>query len=204
MGYSNYEQIKTVAKKFKFEVRITSLFPKIDIVQPSACLVESLRRSSVMVLTNEKTKLERVVSPILLEIAQAYTENFSFFSGELLDVNEADDLVDECDFFFTLHPPRPYVDAPIVAMIKSKDEDLEWGVAQCAAQMYAAKLYNETEGKVMPTIFGCVTDGTEWQFVKLENDVFHLDNRVITDLPSILGVWHQILKSLLATFKLKK
>ena len=204
MGYSNYEQIKTVAKKFKFEVRITSLFPKIDIVQPSACLVESLRRSSVMVLTNEKTKLERVVSPILLEIAQAYTENFSFFSGELLDVNEADDLVDECDFFFTLQPPRPYVDAPIVAMIKSKDEDLEWGVAQCAAQMYAAKLYNETEGKVMPTIFGCVTDGTEWQFVKLENDVFHLDNRVITDLPSILGVWHQILKSLLTTFKLKK
>ena len=204
MGYSNYEQIKTVAKKFKFEVRITGLFPKIDVVQPSACLVESLRRSSVMVLTNEKTKLERVVSPILLEIAQAYTENFSFFSGELLDVNEADDLVDECDFFFTLQPPRPYVDAPIVAMIKSKDEDLEWGVAQCAAQMYAAKLYNETEGKVMPTIFGCVTDGTEWQFVKLENDVFHLDNRVITDLPSILGVWHQILKSLLATFKLKK
>ena len=82
-------------------------------------------------------------------------------------------------------------------MAESKDEDMEWGVAQCAAQMYGAKLYNEMEGKDIPIIFGCATDGIEWQFMKLENNVYHLDNRVFTELTSILGIWHQILKSYL-------
>lgn len=207
MGYSNFNQIKSVAKKFKLDVRISSLFPKIDLVQPSACLVETVRRSTVMVMTNEKTKTERLISPILIEIAQAYTDQFSFFSGEALDVNADDDLEDDCDFFFTGQPPKPYIDAPIVALIKSRDQDTEWSVAQCAAQMQGAKLYNETEGKAIPVIYGCVTDGTEWLFMKLEANVIHLDNRALTDLASIVGAWHTVLKSFtptLAALKLKK
>lgn len=197
MGYSNYKKIKTVVKKFHLDVRVVSLFPEITKVEPSDWLKETLKRSNVMVLTNEKTKSERVISPILVEIAQSYTEYISFFSGESLNVKPEDDLSGECDFFFALHPPKPYIDAPIISLAESKDEDMEWGVAQCAAQMYGAKLYNEMEGKDIPIIFGCATDGIEWQFMKLEDNVYHLDNRVFTELTSILGIWHQILKSYL-------
>ena len=133
----------------------------------------------------------------LVEIAQSYTDHISFFSGEPLNVRPEDDLSGECDFFFALHPPKPYIDAPIVSLAESKDEDMEWGVAQCAAQMYGARLYNEMEGKPIPVIFGCATDGIEWQFMKLENNVYYLDNHVFTELTSILGVWHQILQSFL-------
>lgn len=198
MGYSNYKKIRTVVKKFKLDVSVINLFPEVQTVEPSSWLIETLKRSNVMVLTNEKTKSERVISPILVEIAQSYTEHISFFSGEPLNVKPEDDLSGECDFFFALHPPKPYIDAPIISLAESKDEDMEWGVAQCAAQMYGAKLYNEMEGKIIPIIFGCATDGIEWQFMKLENNVYYLDNRVFTELPSILGVWHQILKSFLA------
>ena len=197
MGYSNFKKIKTVVKKFNLDVQIVNLFPEVEKVEPSAWLVETLRRSNVMVLTNEKTKSERVISPILVEIAQSYTAHISFFSGEPLNVRPEDDLSGECDFFFALHPPKPYIDAPIVSLAESKDEDMEWGVAQCAAQMYGAKLYNEMEGKPIPVIFGCATDGIEWQFMKLENNVYYLDNHVFTELTSILGVWHQILQSFL-------
>jgi hypothetical protein len=197
MGYSNYKKIKTVVKKFNLDVRIIELFSEIQTVEPSAWLKETLRRSKIMALTNEKSKSERVISPILVEIAESYTDTISFFSGEALNVRAEDDLSGECDFFFSLHPPKPYIDAPIISLAESKDEDMEWGVAQCAAQMYGAKLYNEMEAKDIPIIYGCATDGIEWQFLKLENNIYYIDNQIFTELPKILGIWHQILQSYL-------
>ena len=76
----------------------------------------------------------------------------------------------------------------------AQDEDKSYGIAQCAAQMYGAKLYNEMEGKDIPFIYGCATDGIEWQFMKLENNVYQLDNKIYTDLREVLGVWHYVIK----------
>ena len=194
MGYSNYRKIKTVVKKFNLEVSWVSLFDQIESVEPSAWLAETLQISRLLPLTNEKTKSERVVSPILMEVSRNYLDKISFFSGEDLNIRPEDDLSGECDFFFALHPPKPYIDAPIISLAEAKDEDMDWGIAQCAAQMYGAKLYNEMEGKNIPFIYGCATDGIEWQFMKLENDIYYVDNKVFTDLREILGVWHHIIK----------
>ncbi len=73
-------------------------------------------------------------------------------------------------------------------------EDKSYGIAQCAAQLYGAKLFNESEKKTISTLYGCATDGIKWQFMKLENDVYYVDNKVFTDLREILGVWHHIIK----------
>ncbi|CAN5470792.1 hypothetical protein BH20ACI1_BH20ACI1_20640 [soil metagenome] len=193
MGYSNYRKIKTVVKKFNLEVSWLSLFDEIIPVEPSSWLAETLELSKLMPLTNEKTKSERVVSPILMEVSRNYIDRISFFSGEDLNIRPEDDLSGECDFFFALHPPKPFIDAPIISLAEAKDEDMDWGIAQCAAQMLGAKLYNEMEGKNIPFIYGCATDGIEWQFMKLENDIYYIDNRIFTDLSEILGVWHKII-----------
>ena len=195
MGYSNYKQIKNVVKKFNLDMRLMRLFAEdLEKVEPSSWLLETLDMAKGTPLTNEKSKSERVVSPILLEASKHYTEQISFFSGESLNVKPEDDLAGECDFFFALHPPKLYIDAPIISLAEAKDEDMEWGIAQCAAQMLGAKFYNEMEGKNIPFIYGCATDGIEWQFMKLENDVYYVDNKVFTDLKEILGVWHHIIK----------
>ena len=195
MGYSNYRQIKNVVKKFNLDMRLMRLFAEdIEKVEPSSWLLETLEMAKGTPITNEKSKSERIVSPILLEASKHYTEQISFFSGESLNVKPEDDLSGECDFFFALHPPKLYIDAPIISLAEAKDEDMEWGIAQCAAQMLGAKFYNEMEGKKIPFIYGCATDGIEWQFMKLENDVYYVDNKVFTDLKEILGVWHHIIK----------
>lgn len=194
MGYSNYRKIRTLVKKFNLEVSWVSLFDDVKPVEPSAWLAETLQISRLLPLTNEKTKSERVVSPILMEVSRNYVDKISFFSGEDLNIRPEDDLSGECDFFFALHPPKLYIDAPIISLAEAKDEDMDWGIAQSAAQMYGAKLYNEMEGKPIPFIYGCATDGIEWQFMKLENDVYYVDNKVFTDLREILGVWHHIIK----------
>ena len=197
MGYSNFKKIKTVVKKFKLDMQLVDLFTSITPIEPSAWLIETLEMAEIAPLTNEKSKSERIVSPILLEIAKQYRNKISLFSGEDINVRSEDDLSGPCDFFFSLQLPKLYVEAPIISLAESKDEDMEWGIAQCAAQMYGAKLYNEMEGKDIPIIYGCATDGIEWRFMKLENNVYFIDNKTITELPKILGTWHQVLQSYL-------
>ena len=194
MGYSNYRKIKTVIKKFNLDMLSVNLFANVQPVEPSDWLKETLRRTETVLLTSEKAKSERVISPILTEVFESYRDRISFFSGEALNIKPEDDLAGECDFFFALHPPKLYIDAPIISLAEAKNEDMQWGIAQCAAQMLGAKFYNEMEGKPIPFIYGCATDGIEWQFMKLENDVYYVDNKVFTDLREILGVWHHIIK----------
>ena len=121
----------------------------------------------------------------------------TLFSGEELEVNAADDLSGACDFFFVLHPHKPYIESPIISLAESKNEDMEYGRAQCAAQLYGAKLYNEAEGKDIPILYGCATDGVEWQFLRFENNIFYIDNRIYTNLNEILGVWHKVIQTYL-------
>ncbi len=162
-------------------------------VEPSAWLKETLQMAKYTPLINEKVKSERIVSPILMEIAKAYREKVTLFSGEDLEVNPQDDLSGECDFFFTLIPKGHYLESPIISIAESKNEDMEYGRAQCAAQLYGAKLFNEMEGKNYPILYGCATDGVEWQFMRFENDIFYIDNKIYTEIREILGVWHHIL-----------
>lgn len=194
MGYSNYKKLKTVVKKFHLDTLMGQLFDDVTPISPSSWLVETLSLSSIVPLTNEKSKSERIVSPILLEVVKQYIDKISLFSGEDINIRSEDDLSGPCDFFFAFQSPKLYIEAPIISLVEAKDEDMEWGIAQCAAQMYGAKLYNEQEGKDIAVIYGCATDGIEWRFMKLENNIYTIDNKIFTYLPEILGVWHQILQ----------
>jgi hypothetical protein len=197
MGYSKYRKLKVVVKKFNLDAQSTALFEAITPYEPSSWLSDTLKKSRLVPLNNEKTKAERIISPILLEIAEYYQDKVTLFSGEALDVSSVDDLSGACDFFFVLHPHKPYIESPIISLAESKNEDMEYGRAQCAAQLYGAKLYNEAEGKDIPILYGCATDGVEWQFMRFENNTFYIDNRIYTNLNEILGVWHLIIQSYL-------
>lgn len=86
-----------------------------------------------------------------------------------------------------------YIETPIIALTEAKNEDMDYGIAQCAAQLYGAKLFNEKEGKNFPFLYGCASTGTDWQFMRFENDIFYIDTKIYTDLKEILGVWHHII-----------
>jgi hypothetical protein len=197
MGYSNYKKIEQVTKKFGLSAQLRGLFTTVSVVEPSNWLLETLEKAKLFPLRNEKVKSERIVSPILVEIAQFFQDSITLFSGEELPVDINRDLAGECDFFFVLAPYKPYLESPIISLVEAKDEDMDYGIAQCAAQLYGAKLFNEMEGKNFPVLYGCATDGIEWKFLRFENNVFYIDNRVYTDLKEVLGVWHHIIQSYL-------
>ncbi len=203
MGYSNYKKIRQVTKKFDLKAQLTPLFENISPKQPSDWLIKSLEIAYKAPATTEKAKSERLVSPILMEIVQSFEQNVTLFSGEEINMNPQDDLAGPCDFFFGLYPLSPYVDTPIISIAEAKNEDIEWGVAQCAAQIYAAYLFNIQEGKDIPILYGCATDGVEWQFLKFENGTFYIEPRPMTDLSQILGTWHWIINFFIDNFSEK-
>jgi hypothetical protein len=203
MGYSNYKKIKSVTKKFGLDARFANIFPEIQPQPIGAWLAESLVKAKMMPLTNEKSKSERLVSPILLDIVSHFATEITLFSGEELAVNPSEDLSGECDFFFSLHAPKPYIDFPIISLVEAKNEDMELGLGQCAAQVYGAHLYNAAEGKTVPILYGCATTGKDWQFFRFENNIFYVHHEEMTDLPQVLGTWHWILNYYVTNFIIK-
>jgi hypothetical protein len=194
MGYSNFKKLKQVTKTFGLDAEKIKLFSAIEPIAPSLWLEQALEKAKLFPLTNEKVKSEKIVSPILSEIAEYYYDKVTLFSGEELPVDTDRDLAGECDFFFVFAPRKPYIESPIISLVEAKDEDLDYGIAECAAQLYGAKLFNEMEGKNFPFLYGCATNSHDWQFLKFENNVFYIDNTVYTDLKEILGVWHHIIQ----------
>lgn len=49
------------------------------------------------------------------------------------------------------------------------------GLGQCVAEMYAAALFNQREGIQLPAIYGAVTTGNAWKFLKLEENTIYID-----------------------------
>jgi hypothetical protein len=56
--------------------------------------------------------------------------------------------------------------------------------------MYAARLFNNNQKKPIDVIYGSVTTGYQWQFLKLEGQTVLQDISIfsINELPKILGI----------------
>jgi hypothetical protein len=83
------------------------------------------------------------------------------------------------------------ISAPVVTIVEAKNENINSGFGQCMAQMIAAHIYNSIRKKPIDIIYGCVTTGSIWRFLKLENNTISLDSTeyYLDQLPKILGIF---------------
>jgi tetrahydromethanopterin S-methyltransferase subunit G len=74
--------------------------------------------------------------------------------------------------------------------VEAKNENLKSGFAQCMAEMLAAQIFNQREGNDIPIIYGVVTIGTLWRFLRLTDTTIELDltEYFIKDINKILGI----------------
>jgi hypothetical protein len=194
MAYSQFNY-----KKIRQELNIHNenivLFSVIKPIQPSVWLCECMEiASGALALFSEKSRSEAIVFPILAELTKYNNYEISLYSGAILNGDESKGLNGECDFILGKGKQDYYIDSPLFCMIEAEDNDIEKNIPQCIAQMEGARLYNQNEGKNLVIIYGCVTTGTEWQFLKLENRICYIDKKryYINDLPSLLGVLQEI------------
>lgn len=87
--------------------------------------------------------------------------------------------------------------APIAVVVAAKKNDIEGELGQCVAQMVAADQFNQASGWSDASVFGCVTTGEAWQFLKLSGSDVLMDRRryYIDNVEKILGVIRSIATS---------
>ncbi len=189
MGYGDFT-LDFVLSRFDLAVRQAPLFAAVPRVEPSPWLSDSLRRGRSIAFYSEKSRSEFIVAPVLLACQEMLKGECCLYSGVRLDVDPETGLKGECDFILAKAPPTPALRAPLLIVVEAKKNDIEEGLAQCAAQMVAARMFNERHQEPVPEIYGCVTTGEAWQFLRLRGKelVVDADRYYITDVGAVLGI----------------
>lgn len=187
MSYSNFT-LASFCHTFQMNVRDRALFASIGTIDPEPWLRQALERGQDLAVISEKARSEFIVAPILMTCRTVIGHDLRIFSGATLDVDAAQGLNGECDFILARGESSYVFRTPLMVILEAKKHDIEEGLGQCAAQMLAARIYNEKEGKPVPCVYGCVTNGDSWQFIKLAGDELdiHPQRIPIQELGTIL------------------
>jgi hypothetical protein len=192
MAFADFD-LKTVVIKFGLtEERKTDLFAGVEPLAPSEFLSTWLSELAPVALgvNSEKARSEFIITPILVEVKRHAGPTVNVLPGVTLDVDKQQGLAGFCDFLIARSEEFYYLQGPILAVVEAKREDIIAGLGQCAAEMLAIRLFNEREGTPQPAVFGCVTSGNLWRFLKLEGTTLYIDRPeyYLRDVGRILGI----------------
>ena len=143
-----------------------------------------------LAIGTEKARSELIIMPVLQEVRRQAGPGVSLFSGVDFTVDVDRGLRGVCDFLLSLSPLQAAVRAPVVAVVEAKNDNIKPGLGQCIAEMLAAQTFNERRGNAIPAIFGVVTTGSDWRFLRLEGDRVTLDlaEYYIREVERVVGV----------------
>ena len=55
----------------------------------------------------------------------------------------------------------------MIAVVKAKNDNTKSGLGQCVAELLAAQRFNAQRGLELPHLYGIVTTGSAWKFLRL-------------------------------------
>ncbi|HSF75792.1 MAG TPA: hypothetical protein VLA84_18500 [Microcoleus sp.] len=195
MPYKSFT-FQELKERFGVEPSLSPILStKVVPIEPSEWLWRAIEISSNTAVTTAKERSERIISPILLEFRERNNRQFSLFSGWSFDVDVELGLNGECDFILSSVPFDFEIKVPVFALRETTGTEIESCLPQCAAQMVAAQLFNERQHNSIPAVFGCVTTGVVWRFLKLEenNLIIDVDVYCLDNVPMILGALQTII-----------
>lgn len=192
MSYQDFT-LKKIQTIFKIAIiEQTELFTPAQVSTISPHLAETLHENIPLAsaINTEKARSELLIAPVLVELRKQFHHKISLFSGIELIVDKERELNGFCDFIISLSPEQLFLQAPILAIVEAKNENIMSGLGQCIAEMIAATLYNEQDGLQNRKIYGVVTSGTLWKFLKLDQNTVYidLDDYSIKEIDKIMGI----------------
>lgn len=176
MAYSDFT-LELAGRTLGVTTQEADLFPGPHRVAVPAWLRETLGKRTQLALISEKSRSEFIVVPILLACRDLSPTPLAIYSGQRLDVDPTRGLVGECDFILAAAPPVLPLRAPIATIVEAKKNDIESGLGLCVAQMVAARLFNQAADSGETSVYGCVTTGEVWQFLRLDDGAASIDRR---------------------------
>jgi hypothetical protein len=159
-------------------------------VDPAVAAILNRQRGLATTINTEKARSELLISPLLTEAWRIGAGRVALYSGVAFDVDPAVELNSVCDFILGYPPQLDTITAPVLLITEAKNESIMGGLGQCAAAMVAALRFNRLRNPQVTTIYGCVTDGEGWKFLRLAGTLLEIDvaEYLITEPDRILGV----------------
>ncbi|MBD2498976.1 hypothetical protein [Nostoc sp. FACHB-280] len=192
MPYSQFTTISKVKEAFGLKTQEGRRFiPPTEPIEASATLTAYLEESLPLAASaSEKARSEGIIYPVLLEVRRILSRQISLFSGEDFTVDEAVGLNGMCDFLLSKSPEVLEIEAPVVVIVEAKKADLRTGFGQCIAEMVAAQRFNTAKNRTISVIYGSISNGTQWRFLKLEENVVTIDlmDYPLPPVEEILGI----------------
>ncbi len=194
MPYSQFTLPKAVEAFGLTLVEGGSFLPPYQTVLPSSYLEEFITKhlQLAIALNTEKARSELIICPLLLAVKEALPQ-ISFFSGEEFNVDPALGLNGVCDYILSQSPEQLYVTAPVAMIVEAKKEDLKAGLGQCITEMVAAWIFNQRRQNQIQSVYGVVTTGTVWRFLKLQETTVSIDLNEYA-LPPIHSIFARLIQ----------
>lgn len=192
MAYGDFD-LKTAVQTFALtEDRNTDLFAHVEPLEPSDFRRIWLEEFAPVALgvNTEKARSEFIIAPILAEAKRRCETIVNVLPGLAFEVDKERGLTGFCDFLIARSAEFFYLQRPILAVVEAKREDIIGGLGQCVAEMVAIQLFNEREGTTVPEVYGAVTSGSIWRFLKLTGRALFIDlpEYYLRDVTKILGI----------------
>ncbi len=192
MSYSDFS-IEEVKQRFQLRIaEEDEYFAQVQPIAVSDFLTRTLAENVplAVAISTEKTRSEFIVAPVLMEARRQALPKISLFSGVEFNVDPSRGLNGICGFLLGLSPEQLTIEAPVVSIVEAKNESIKSGLGQCMAEMVAAQLFNRQRGRELSRVYGVVTTGSLWKFMRLEGDLVSLDLRdyPISELGRVVGI----------------
>ncbi|QSJ16756.1 hypothetical protein JYQ62_34645 [Nostoc sp. UHCC 0702] len=199
MSYSQFS-IDTIETTFGITiVDAVGIFADISSVEYSDFLAQTLKKYIPLALAigTEKSRSELILTPILVELKEQLQNKISLFSGREFNVSPEKGLTGFCDFLISKSPEQIIIKAPFIALVEAKNDNIQSGLGQCIAEMIAAQLFNQQKGNEIETVYGSVTTGTNWKFMRLTGQILEIDlnEYFLNNVGQILGILKSFIES---------
>lgn len=192
MAYSDFT-LRKAAQDFQLNVMQGKFLSDFQPIFPGDYLIQFLEKSLPLAIASgsEKARSEMIICPILIEVREILQQQASLFSGIDFTVEPELGLNGICDFIISKSPEQILIEAPVIVIVEAKKDDLNSGIGQCVAEMVAAQKFNQKQDNINTIIYGSVTTGSLWRFLKLDhqNVIIDLTEYPVYPVDRILGMF---------------
>ena len=172
MAYSDFT-LQEVVQRFQLVLEEQhNLFAAVPDSIPGdfLCAILDENVPLALALSTEKARSELMIAPVLVEVRKRARRQISLFSGAGFPIDAAQGLTGVCDFLIAQSREQFFIHAPVIVIVEAKNENFKAGMGQCSATMMAAQCFNAQAGTGLTTLYGAVTTGNVWKFLKLEGN----------------------------------
>lgn len=192
MAFSDFVYPAVIQELGLTQTSAPDLFGHVPSVAPGPTLQSFLPRN-VRLATAAHSEASRsiwMVGPVLADLWGRYDGRINMFAGIEFAPDPANGLSGYCDFLIGRGPQLPNLVAPVAVIFEAKRDSIPGGLGQCVAGMVGLQRFNRREGTPIDPVYGCVTTGSLWKFLRLAGTTVTIDltEYMITQVDRLLGI----------------